>query len=358
MIDYLIVGQGLSGSCFALECLEHTRSFLVIDNDHMSASKVASGIFNPVVLKRFSSVWRAKEQLEQMHSTFARFENLLNNKYVESMPLFRLIHDKQELFTWSQKSKLEHLKDFLACEFYPNPYPFVKTSEPMGRVKACGRILIESWLEDFRSYLQKRKLLIKESFDHTRISFKKNTLIYKDCEYKKIVFCEGHQLTRNPYFGKLPLIANKGEILRIRAAKLKLKEIIKSKIFLLPQGDGHYLAGATYNQDFKTSLPTKEGREELLKKLKEFLGCEFEIIDQKAGLRPTVLDRRPLLGCHPEKPGLALLNGMGTRGTLLAPSMAKLLFDHLENKHSLPPEVDLKRFWNEKQVGFQFNSSV
>ncbi|WP_146037452.1 hypothetical protein [Bacteroidetes bacterium endosymbiont of Geopemphigus sp.] len=50
-------------------------------------------------------------------------------------------------------------------------------------------------------------------------------------------------------------------------------------------------------------------------------------------------------------------NGMGARGTLLAPSMAMLLFEHIENKHPLPSEVNLQRFWNEKQVSFQFNSS-
>ncbi len=48
---------------------------------------------------------------------------------------------------------------------------------------------------------------------------------------------------------------------------------------------------------------------------------------------------------------------MGARGTLLAPSMAMLLFEHIENKHPLPSEVNLQRFWNEKQVSFQFNSS-
>ncbi|WP_103327646.1 hypothetical protein [Bacteroidetes bacterium endosymbiont of Geopemphigus sp.] len=164
MIDYLIVGQGLSGSCFALECLEHSKSFLIIDNDYMSASKVASGIFNPVVLKRFSPVWRAKEHLKQMNTTFARFELLLKSKYLEYMPLFRLIHDKNELHTWIQKSKLEHLKDFLASEFYLNPYPFVKTLEPMGKVKDCGRILLKSLFRGLQILSSRGKVAYKRIF--------------------------------------------------------------------------------------------------------------------------------------------------------------------------------------------------
>ncbi len=37
---------------------------------------------------------------------------------------------------------------------------------------------------------------------------------------------------------------------------------------------------------------------ELLTKLKTFLKCDFEVIDQFAGVRPTVIDRRPLAGVH------------------------------------------------------------
>ena len=41
---------------------------------------------------------------------------------------------------------------------------------------------------------------------------------------------------------------------------------------------------------------------------------------------------------------LAILNGLGTRGVMVAPTVAKQLFNHLENNQKLDPEIDIKRF--------------
>ena len=46
--DYLIVGQGLAGSCMALQLLKRGKKILVIDQPHTnSSSMVAAGMFNP-----------------------------------------------------------------------------------------------------------------------------------------------------------------------------------------------------------------------------------------------------------------------------------------------------------------------
>ncbi|NNC69515.1 MAG: FAD-dependent oxidoreductase, partial [Flavobacteriaceae bacterium] len=70
----------------------------------------------------------------------------------------------------------------------------------------------------------------------------------------------------------------------------------------------------------------------------------YTIITHEAGIRPTVKDRRPLVGIHPEKKQLAVLNGLGTRGVLLAPKMARLLYEALENRMDVPKEVSINRF--------------
>jgi glycine oxidase len=66
MIDYLIIGSGLAGIAFAQTALENGKSVLIIDSDVMSSSKVAAGLYNPVILKRFTSVWNAKQQLDEL----------------------------------------------------------------------------------------------------------------------------------------------------------------------------------------------------------------------------------------------------------------------------------------------------
>jgi glycine/D-amino acid oxidase-like deaminating enzyme len=49
---------------------------------------------------------------------------------------------------------------------------------------------------------------------------------------------------------------------------------------------------------------------------------------------------------HPKYTQLAVLNGLGTRGVMIAPSMAKQLYNHLENQEPLDPEIDIQRFGN------------
>ncbi len=71
---------------------------------------------------------------------------------------------------------------------------------------------------------------------------------------------------------------------------------------------------------------------------------DYEVIDHQAGLRPTVPDRRPLVGTHPTYQNLSVINGMGSRGVVMAPSAAKALVSHLIDNEPLPEEIDIKRY--------------
>ena len=165
------------------------------------------------------------------------------------------------------------------------------------------------------------------------------------------MFCEGPFLKENPYFNYLPLTQNKGEILCVKLNKSQINEIIHSKVFILPQLEKNlYKIGSTYQRmdalkettlDYKV---TKEAKSILLNKLNFFLKAPFEIHSHTFGIRPTIIDRRPIIGKHNHYKSLALLNGMGSRGTILAPNMAKMLMEHLEDKKEISPEINLNRF--------------
>ena len=80
--------------------------------------------------------------------------------------------------------------------------------------------------------------------------------------------------------------------------------------------------------------------------MKELIQCDFEVIEHYAGVRPTVKDRRPLVGTHPLHNTIHVLNGLGTRGVMLAPAMATSLFNNIENNIPLDPMIDIKRIKN------------
>jgi glycine oxidase len=119
---------------------------------------------------------------------------------------------------------------------------------------------------------------------------------------------------------------------------------LKSSIFVIPMEGDHYLVGSTYEWTDKTNIPTSEAKSQLLEKLERLVTCDFEVVNQRAGIRPTVSDRRPLVGRHPNHQKMYVLNGLGTRGVLIAPAMAEALSTFIETDAPLPEEIDISRF--------------
>jgi glycine/D-amino acid oxidase-like deaminating enzyme len=124
---------------------------------------------------------------------------------------------------------------------------------------------------------------------------------------------------------------------------------VNTSVFILPLGNDLFKVGATYNWKDKTDVPTEEGKIELVERIQEIINCDFEIITHFAGVRPTVRDRRPLVGTHSIHDRIHILNGLGTRGVMLGPSMAKALFESIEHQIPLCKEVAIQRFTNKKK---------
>jgi len=139
-------------------------------------------------------------------------------------------------------------------------------------------------------------------------------------------------------------VGSKGEYVIIKAENLTLNAALKSQFFIIPQGNQRFKVGATFDGKDKDNSTTRAARDEILHKLRKVITCDFEVVDQEAGIRPTTGDRRALLGKHPHFPNLALLNGLGTRGIMMSPYLAELLYQNLENGKKLPDTVDILRF--------------
>lgn len=124
---------------------------------------------------------------------------------------------------------------------------------------------------------------------------------------------------------------------------------MNTSVFILPLGNDLFKVGATYNWKDKTDVPTEEGKAELIERIKEIIDCDFEIVSHFGGVRPTVKDRRPIIGTHDVYKSLHILNGLGTRGVMLGPAMAKDLFNLIENKIPLDPAIDINRFYKKRK---------
>lgn len=346
MLDYIVVGSGLAGIAFSEIALQNNKSILVINDDSQNASKIAGGLYNPVILKRFSEVWQADSQLDLLSRFYSGLESKLGVKLDYKLPLLRKFHSVEEQNNWFTASDKPNLSKFLSTKLITSKFNAIASPFNFGEVLQSGYLDTALLLETYKNFLISENLFQNETFDFSLLEIKEDFVSYKNRQAKHIVFAEGFGMLSNPFFSKLPLDGTKGELLLIKAPGLNLEVIVKSAVFIIPLGNDLYKVGATYNWQDKTNLPTEAAKKELTDQLKELIQCDFEIIEHYAGVRPTVKDRRPLVGTHPLHNAIHVLNGLGTRGVMLAPAMATSLFNNIEKGVALDPMIDIKRIKN------------
>lgn len=346
MLDYIIVGSGLAGIAFAEKAIENNKTFIVFSNQSQNSSKIAGGLYNPVILKRFSFVWKAEEQLNLLEVFYSKLENKLGVKLNYKLPLLRKFYSIEEQNNWFIASDKPNLCKFLSTDLVTKKVNHIPSPFGFGEVLHSGYVDTALLVSSYQNYLVQSNNYLEDNFNYDALIINEDYLEYKNVKAKNIIFAEGFGMLLNPFFNDLPLDGTKGELLIIKAPDLDFKTIIKSAIFVVPLGNDLYKVGATYNWDDKTNSPTEEAKLELLAEIRALITCEFEIIEHRAGVRPTVKDRRPLVGTHPKHNRLHLLNGLGTRGVMLAPAMANDLYNFIELKIPLDLHIDIKRIKN------------
>ncbi|SHG56985.1 NAD(P)/FAD-dependent oxidoreductase [Winogradskyella jejuensis] len=346
-VDYIIVGCGLASISFCEVLKANNKHFVVFDDASQQSSIVAAGLYNPVILKRFSEVWKAKEQLDIALPTYAKIEEELNTKVDYQHPIYRRFNSIEEQNLWFTASDKKSLEIFLSTRIRKNTNPYIDAPFGLGEVLHAGRVDTEHLISSYKNKLKETKRLREERFDYSKLKLSEAIISYEDINANHIVFAEGFGVKKNPYFNHIPLNGTKGEVITIKAPKLKFDSAVKSSVFIISIGNDLYKVGATYEWTDKTNQPTEKAKEEIITKLKTFITCDFEVVDHRAGIRPTVKDRRPLIGRHPEHKNLYVLNGLGTRGVMIGPYVAKKLFNFIEKDMALDSEININRFKDE-----------
>ena len=345
-VDYIIVGSGLAGIAFCEQLSANNKTFFVFDNDSQKSSSVAGGLYNPVILNRFTKVWRSREQLDLALPKYKLLEKKLNNRLDYKILIHRLFHYEKEQKTWLKALRKPELAEFMSVDFKPNTNTRIDAPLGFGEVLHTGRIDTKKLVSDYKDYLKKQDLFSTDEFIYDDIKHNENSVTYKNIEAKHIVFAEGYGLTENPFFKHLPLSGLKGEYITIKAPDLKLSEIIKSSVFIIPLGNDLYRIGATFEKIEKTNTITESRKIELIEKLAKFITVDFEVVNHTAGIRPTVIDHKPLVGQHETFKNYYVLNGLGSRGVMVGPYAAKALFNAIENNIALDLEINISRFSN------------
>lgn len=341
--DYIIVGLGIAGISFCEQLQKHGKSLVVIDNGEEGSTAKSGGVFNPTVLKRFTAAWNTSAFYPAAFNFYNSLTEKLQLNIFEETPILRIFKSIEEQNNWTVASDKLGLQQFLSSDFIKNTNATIDAPYGFGEVKGTAQIQPQKLLSGYRTYLQKKNELLSENFQYEEIQQNETGIVYKNISAKKIIFTEGSKVVNNPFFPKQAIIGNKGEYVIIKASELKMEALLKGSMYVIPIGNDEYKVGATYSRDDYSLNATEIAKEEILSKLKMFINCPFEVIGQTAGVRPTTKDHRPLVGSLEENPNLVFLNGLGSRGFLMAPLLAEILFKNLENGEPLPKEMDIKR---------------
>lgn len=344
-VDYIIVGLGIAGICFSKQLIDHNKSFVVVADGAAGATQNSGGVFNPIVLRRFTAPEDAVEHTEYALKTYDDIQSFTPDTWMYNKHgVFRIFASVEEQNNWFTASDKPHLKPFISPKVQANSNPYILAEFGLGEVTQSFKIDSLALIRGFKNYLQADQKLIAESFNHDQLDFYSGDYPwrYKDIQAKYIVFAEGAKVVDNPYLTSVVILPNKGEFLIVKAPKLKLDYMLKGGVYIIPLCEDLYKIGATYSREDATKHPTETARAEIEAKLKKMITCDYQVVDQITGIRPVTKDRQPILG--EIKEGMYIFNGLGTRGFTRGPSYSKLLYDAIENKQPVPSVMDVQRF--------------
>lgn len=339
--DFIIVGCGIAGAALYEHLTALNKDVLIIDeNAKITSSRVSGGVCNPIVFKRITFSWRVQELLPYALSFFKKQEEKYNASFVmENIPIYKIFGSQEEKAYWDKKSIT--LKDWISPSTQINQVPNHFGS---GLVKQVLRVDVNNWLDAIINHLKKNNNILFDSFDYDLLEIKDDIVKYKNFEAKGLIFCEGYKSIHNPFFNWLPFKFTKGEVLTVED-EINTQGIIHKGGFVATVGPQQQKVGATYNWDDLTEQTTEEAKNILLKKYEHITGrSPKKIIQQEVGIRPTVKDRRPLLGNHPDFKNLYVFNGLGTKGAMLGPYFANEMAQFLLNNRPIDKTVNCQRY--------------
>jgi len=345
-VDFIIVGHGLAGSVLAIHLIKAGYKICVIDEPGLSSSsKVAAGIWNPVVFKRLTKSWLADELVPELIDFYTRFGKETQTDLITLRNIIKPFTEDQEKSLWQKKAQIEN--QFLDKTLYQDLQ--INSQEKISsysKVLNAGNLDMLAFLEASKNYICSKYDYVSDKFDYEFLEKDDFGISYKGHHAKNIIFAEGYLISQNPYFNWIPMKPAKGEVLTIYCEDLLIeRDILNKGIFIMPLGNHQYKVGATYEWNELNDQPTEKAKKELQEKLAALIKVPFQIMKHEAGVRPAVVDRRPVIGRHPEYSNLYVFNGFGTKAVMLAPYFAKHFMAYLEDGISLNTEVDVKRFF-------------
>lgn len=336
--DVIIIGRGLAGAVLSEVLAQRGLRVMIFDGEQPGrASQVATGLVNPIVLRRTVAAWRASELKAIAGAFYRELEQRYERRLWYPMPLIEVFPTAQEAGIWQMRMKDPEMARMI--EAGPSTDP---AAEDIDMPYGCGIVPRCAWL-DVQELLAVHAARWKATsgLERRRVD---DTEVRTTAEGAEVAGRSAPVLVRcTGAFNAVPgLVPVRGEGLTVRIPGLRLKSVLHRGLFIVPVGEERFRVGATFAWSAVWNGATEEGRHWLTDRLERAVNRPFEVEDHWCGVRPASSDRRPIIG--KVQGNGHVLNGLGSRGVLLAPWCAQHLASHLFDGEPLDPEVDATRY--------------
>ena len=344
-VDYLIIGQGICGTMLSWFLYKQGKTFLIIDDDNKnSSSKIAAGIINPVTGRRYAYTWMIDEVMPFAIQTYEEIGNRLAIQiaYPKSIIDFFPSPQMRNAFIDRLTENDTYLHSFPDQNHFNQYFNY---DFGCGEIRPAYIVHLQLLLSLWRKKLLELNFLKEDKFGVNELKVDKDSVSYQHVSAQKIIFCDGSDGVHNPCFQLLPYAPNKGEALLIECNELTNQHIFKKGFMLAPLPEENiYWVGSNYQWEFENEYPSQQFYQQATLVLNGWLKKPYKVLAHNAAVRPATIERRPFVGFHPQFQNIGILNGMGTKGTSLAPYFAHQLVQHIVYNFPIAPEADVHRF--------------
>lgn len=324
--DILIVGQGLAGTMLAWEFERAGIAFQIVDAGHAeAATRVAAGIVNPITGQRIVKSWKVDALLPVARESFCAFEKELRVPLWREMKVRRLYVNDAERRIFQVKQARGDLAGY------------VRAGDEEGFwIEGAARVDLGTMLVAARTRWLSAGVMREQRVDFATVRE----------EHDLVIDCTGSG--RGP-FGFVAWQYSKGECLTVAMEALAPDIIINRGHWVLPCPNGRAKVGATHGPGRCDAALTPEARSELEASLATMCSQRFVVTDHQAGVRTYLSDKRPVVGRHPADSRVGIVNGLGGKGTLFAPALARQWVNHLRDGVPFDQDVDVARLWRQSR---------
>src|SRR5882757_1438122 len=215
-LDHILIGQGLAGSCLAIELIKRGKKILVVDQPQKNrASAVAAGLFNPITGKFLKQSWMAEKIFPCLFQFYKEAEVLLQQGFFYSMPIYRPFLSIEEQNEWMAESEKKLLEQFIAKIHTSSA--FKQVHDPFGGLitQHSGFLDTVAFMTAARDFLSNKNAYQEALFSPEKLTIQQDKIHYEGMEAGNIIFCDGVESKTNSFFSWAPIRPLKGETLTV-----------------------------------------------------------------------------------------------------------------------------------------------